>query len=234
MPDNGFTRILGVLISPEATFRQIGERPTWAVILVVLVLAGLGANLVAIPKVDFEAETIEAVQRSGRTLSDDEMAQAVEVQKKFGPTFALVSSVVLAPLAYLLTALMFWVALKMLGSDLAFREGFSVTLHGLVPGALISTLLTVVVALGRDTLRSVELRQGIVATHAGFFAPDDASQRLLTFLSSLDLLTFWSLGLLALGFAIVGRIDRVRAASAVLGVWVVYVAAKVGIAGVFG
>lgn len=108
------------------------------------------------------------------------------------------------------------------------------TLHGLVPGALLSTLLTIVVALGRDRLTSDELRQGIVATHAGFIAPEGASVRLVSFLSSLDLLSFWSLGLLVLGFSIAGRLDRGRALSAVLGVWLVYVAAKVGMAGLFG
>lgn len=49
-------RLGEVLWTPAETFRKIGERPTWAVALVVLLVIGVSVSWVAVQKVDPDAQ----------------------------------------------------------------------------------------------------------------------------------------------------------------------------------
>ena len=54
MEQNGFGRLLSVLVSPAKTFQAIAARPTWVAAMIVLVLIGTVSGFVAMQKVDFD------------------------------------------------------------------------------------------------------------------------------------------------------------------------------------
>ncbi len=75
-------------------------------------------------------------------------------------------------------------------------------------------------------------RGALLWSNPAFLAGDEASLALLAFLSSLDVFSFWSLALLTIGFSVAGRVSKGQAATCVVGIWVLYVASKVGLAAI--
>lgn len=230
MHDSAFGRLFAVLISPARTFQSIAQRPTWAVPLVVMMVLSATVGFLTWQRVDTDDMTRpmrEAIeQRQGRTPSEEELQQGAAIQR--GVAYGC--SAVVPPIAYLLSALVLMAALKIAGGEIGFKTSFAVTLHGLMPWA-IAALLTLPVVLTRDSLGLQEAQmQTVLASSAAAFAPEDAGQVLIAVLSSFDVFSFWSIALLTLGFSIAARVSRGKAAVVVITLWLVWLAAKVGLA----
>lgn len=234
MEDSGIARIWGVLVSPASTFRAIAAKPSWIVPLLLLVGIGLAGSFLLTDKMDWGEITRESIAASGREVPEDQLEVIVDFQEKAGPIFLIGGSVVLQPIIFLLLALVFLVTFKVLGGELNFVRSFSVILHGLMPRAVMG-LLSIPVILGRSEFGYEDLRDNSVLTsNLSSFAPDDAGPALIGLLSSVDVFSIWALGLLIVGFATVAKVSKASAATGVLGLWIVYVLGKVGLASLGG
>lgn len=229
MHDSAFGRLIGVLVSPTRTFESIAQRPTWVAPLVVLLVLFAAVGILTWQRVDAEDMTRpmrEAIERQGETPNEEQLEQAVTVQRGFGYG----CSAVMPPVVYLLSALVLMVALKIAGGEIGFKTSFAVTLHGFMPWA-IAALLTIPVVLARDSLGLQEAQmQTILASSAAAFAPEDAGQVLIAVLSSFDVFSFWAIALLTIGFSIAARVSRGKAAAVVTTLWLVWLVVKVGLA----
>jgi hypothetical protein len=77
--------------------------------------------------------------------------------------------------------------------------------------------------------------QNLVAANAGTFLSADAPKWLLSLCTSLDIFTFWVLGLMAFAYSAV-RPKKIKFGSAltwIAGIWVVFVLIKVGFTAMF-
>jgi hypothetical protein len=74
-----------------------------------------------------------------------------------------------------------------------------------------------------------------VATNVAAVLPDDTAKWLLTLCKSLDVISFWTLILLAIGFAATNpkKLKGSKAFSIALSVWAAYVLVRVGWAFIF-
>jgi hypothetical protein len=98
-----------------------------------------------------------------------------------------------------------------------------------VIGAVLGTIVLMLKRAGEaDPTR-------IAVTSLGNFLPGDAGKVLVALGSSIDLLWFWTLALLAIGFAAANprKITTSSAYSIVFGMWIVFVLLKVGFAAMF-
>ena len=231
MEQSGFGRLISVLVAPRKTFEAIAAKPTWVVAMVVLVLLGTALGVVAMGKADMGAMIRE--QAADRGLSEEQIEQQVAFMEKFGTVFALFGTA-FAIGAYFLIALVFWVTFKLLGSEMGYIASLSTSLHGLVPQGILA-LIALPVVLGSAEIDMQALQSGtLVASNAAVFAPEDAGKGLLAVLSSLDVFSFWSLALFAIGYSIVAKVSRATAAVTVVVFWLLYVLGKVGLAAAFG
>ena len=124
MYDNGFGRILGVLVSPGKTFRSIAERPTWvAPLLVLVLLSGVMATLIT-QRMDMTEMIRHRIEESGRQVPQETIDRQVEFAERFGWVFGLIG-VVVTPIIYLIGAAIFFGVFKLLGSDFTFKQAFS-------------------------------------------------------------------------------------------------------------
>lgn len=232
MNDSSFARLVGVLFSPTSTFEAIRRRPTWLLPLVVLVLLGTVAGYLIGQRLDWESVALEQTQQSGRQLSQDQIEASIEITEKVGPVMVIAGPMVFGPLAYLVMALVFWVGLKLLGGELGYKASLATTLHGLLPNA-ISAVLLIPVILSRGELGITEVNAGtVLASNAGAFAPEETGKGMLALLSSIDVFSLWSLALLTIGFSVVAGVSRAKSASVVIGLWVVYILFKLGMAAI--
>ena len=234
MNDSSIARVVGVLFSPTRTFEVIRERPTWLVAVVVLVAVSMISGYFVVQKLDIEDVVRSSIGNSSRQLSENQLEQAIAIQEKVIPVVSVAGPVVFLPAAFLLTALLFWVLLRMLGGEFSYKASFAATVHGLVPTG-ISALLSWPVVLSRGELGFEEVRSGsILASNLAVFASEETSNAVRTLLASVDVFSIWSVVLLTIGFAVVARVSHAKATAAVIGLWVVFILFKVGAAAISG
>jgi hypothetical protein len=230
MEQSAFGRLVSVLFAPRKTFEAIAARPTWVVAMVVLVLLGTVLGMVAMSKADMGTMMREQGERRG--LSEEQMEQQIAFMEKFGTVFALFGTV-FAIGAYFLIGLVFWVTFKLLGSELGYMASLSTSLHALVPQGILAAI-ALPIMLGQSEVDMQALQSGtLVASNAAAFAPEEAGKALIALLSSLDVFSFWTVALLAIGYSIVAKVSRTTAAVTVVVFWVLYVAGKAGLAAAF-
>lgn len=238
MENSEIGRLLGALVSPGKTFRSIAERPTWVAALLLLLVLTAAVSVLVQERIDPDdmrkafAERIEKSQ--GGKASDADVDRAVGMARKvssvtrwFVPVFAAVF--------YLIVAGLFLAAFRFFGgSELSFKTSFSTALHAFMPGA-VAALLALPVILSRERISMQEAQGGsLLASNLGAFAPEDASPVVKALLGSVDFFSIWTVCLLILGYRLTAKVSTATAATVVLLLWAVAVAAKVGLAAAFG
>jgi len=229
---SGVQRLWMMFTSPGQVFEDIGVKPTWVLLMVVLVLLGVGLQAVLAPHVDYEATVRAQLADRADELTDaqiENMVAPAEKLAKFGPIFALI----IAPIVWAIMAAVFLVMLKIVGSEIDFVKTLSTVLHGYWPPTLIALVLTGVLAQRVGKVPQQELAN-IVKASVGSFMPADAPAWLTAAGSTLSIFNIWAAVLLIIGFSTVGKLSRGKAAVAALVPWVVWLVAKAAIAAVTG
>lgn len=217
-------RPLGVLVSPQPTFRSLAERPSWLPPLLILVVLFVGVQALATQKIDMEAAMREAMERQGQPVDEEQIARIAEMQGKVG----IACNALVFPAGLALVGLLFWGLASLAGGEIGFLRSLAVTLHGLMPGA-VASLLTIPVILGRAEIGVAEAQHGLLASHLAVLAPEDAPVWLTALLARVDLFSLWSLVLLAIGFRVVAGLSKGASAAIVIVLWLLWVGLMVGL-----
>lgn len=234
MADSSIARVIGVLTSPERAFRSLKERPTWLLALMILIIAGVGAYYLLSQRMDMGEVVRDSLEQSGREMTEDQLEQAIDMAEKFGSMFSMGAIVIGTPIFYLLGTLGIWVAVKLVGAELTFKQNFATFVHAQLPHAA-SAVLSLPAILSRDEFHFADLKTGsVLPSSLGHFAPEETSTAVISLLSSVDVFSIWALVLLIIGVATVGQTKRSTAGVAVGVCWVLFVLGKAGWAALFG
>jgi hypothetical protein len=238
LEDSGFGRLIGALVSPGKTFRSIAGRPTWGVALIVLMVASTAVGVLTTQRID-QDDMRRSVQqqmekRQGGKATPEQVESGVEMATKISsvtrwlvPVFVLV--------IYLIVALLFFAAFHFFGgSEISYKTSFSVALHAFLPG-LVAALLTLPLILSRKSITLKEAQGGgILASNLGAFAPESLGPAARALLSSVDFFSIWTVCLLIIGYRAAAKVSTATAATVAVVLWVLYIAFRVGMAGLFG
>jgi Yip1 domain len=234
MSDASLARVVGVLTSPEKTFKAIRERPTWLVALLLLLILGAGTYSLLSQRMDMGQIVRESIEKSGRDMPEETIEKLTDFYDRFGTTFGMAFIAVGQPVLFLLGSLGIWVAVKLVGAELSFKQNWSTFVHSQMPHAA-AAVLSLPAILSKDEFHFADVQTGsLLPSNLGYFAPEEASPAMLSLLSSIDVFSLWALVLLILGVAAVGRVRRGPATAAVVACWVLYVLGKAGWAALFG
>ncbi|MFL6216163.1 MAG: YIP1 family protein [Blastocatellia bacterium] len=243
---NAVQRLTGTLFSPGETFKDVNRKPTIIVPIVLgIILAvagGLFFNWKVKPDWDriFRAQVQKRAERSGQSVTPEQIEQQVEFSKKLVPIFPIIGAV-FTPIAYLVIAGVFALGLMLIQAKTTFKKILSVVSWSYTATALIQSLVFMAVVLVQDqeTLNSIDPTQGvnIVPSNAGALLPTGSSGAIQALASSLDIFSIWYLVLLAIGLAAIAgskKITPKKTGGMVFGIWVVFVLVKVGWRAMFG
>jgi hypothetical protein len=237
LEDSGFGRLIGALVSPVKTFRSIAERPTWGAALAVLLIASTAVGVLMsqrIDKNDMRKSIQQRMEKSQGQATPEQVDRAVQISEKVSavtrwliPLFVVVID--------LLIALLFFAAFRFFaGSEIPYGTSFSVLLHAYLPG-LVAALLTLPLILSRKSVTLKEAQGGgILASNLGAFAPESLAPAARTLLSSLDFFSIWTVCLLVIGYRAAAKVSTSTAVTVVVVLWALYIAIRVGMAGLFG
>jgi len=231
---NAFDVFLKTFIDPVKAFTALKEKPFVALALTVMILASLGTAWVMISHMDegaMRAQIREALEKQGQPAADAKLDEVMAMQSKWSVVGIPIAGIG-AAIVYLLVALAFFLVFKLMDSDMTYRQSLSVTVHGFLPG-LIGTVLMVALILKAGSV-DPQAAETLLKSNLGFLADSENQKALFKILGSIDLFSIWSLGLLTLGFGTVTGKGWKSALPVTVGLWIVYVAAKVGLSMAFG
>lgn len=225
-------RLWMMFTNPGQVFEDIGVKPTWILIMAVLVILGVGVQVVLAPHIDYEATLRARLADRADELTDEQIENMlVPAQKfaKFGPIFGLI----IAPLVWAIMAAVFLVMLKIVGSEVDFKTTLSTVLHGYWPPTAVALVLMSILVQRVGKVPQQELTN-IVKANVGAFMSPDAPAWLAAAAGAISIFNIWTVALLIIGFTAVGKLSRGKAAVAVLVPWGVWIVAKAALAGVMG
>jgi len=224
-------RLWMMFTSPGDVFSDIRIKPSWALVMVILVLLGVGVQTVIMPHVDTESTIRARMEQRGTELSEAQIENAVEQAEKFAK-FGPIVGLIIAPIAWAIMAAVFLVMLKIVGSDVDFKQTLSTVLHAYWPATAVQLVLTAVLIQRVGKVPQNELAN-VVKANLGAFMSADAPAWLTAAAGVLSVFNIWVVVLLIIGFAAVGKISTGKAITAALVPWGVWVAARAGVAALF-
>jgi len=229
-------RIIGVFFSPKATFEEIVRKPSWLLPTVLILLMSLAAIIALNSRFSWRDYISQQIEKSPRAaqLSAEAKERQVEMSAKFSPIVAYVFGLLVPICGILVIALVLWGAFSIMsGVGTNYKTALAIVAHAVVPASVIGTILFVTVLF----LKPVGMfdLDNPIATNVGALLSEDASKWLVALCKNLDLLEFWKLVLLSIGFAAVSpkKLQGGKALSIVFGVFLVYRVFRVGIAFAF-
>jgi hypothetical protein len=223
-------RLWMMFTSPGEVFADIGIRPTWVLAMVILVIVGVGAQLVIMPHMDTEATIRARLDDRAEEFTDAQIEGMVEQGEKFGK-FGPIIGLVVAPIVWAIMAAVFFLMLKIVGSEADYSRTLSTTLYGYWPATLVALVLTGVLIQRVGKVPQEELANVVKANLGAFMSPD-APAWLLAVGSTISIFNIWAVVLLIIGFSAVGKISKGKAAVVTLVPWGVWIVAKAAIAAV--
>ncbi len=232
-PKSFLQRLVGVFVSPGATFADVARKPDFIAPLIVSILATMAVFETMLGRIGAERIVRQSLEQSGRAsnMSPEQLQQALEQGAKFTGIFMHVTGLLASPIVLLVVAgLGLLIMNAIFGSRLKFKTAFSVTCY-----ANLVSVLGAIIALAMILLADPEQlnAQNPVPTNPGFFFnPRETSKPLLSLLTSLDVFTIWFMALLGIGFseAVSRKVKPTTIFLCFAGLWAVWVLAKMGLA----
>lgn len=215
--NNGlFGKIIGLFISPRATFESLAQSITtmdYIVPLVLLVIVGLASQSLVMPLAMEESrdrvlqmEQLDEQQRQDALDRIDDVAANPSIMRSLmGLAFAIVLMAITA-------GLLLFIGNNMLDGQGTFGQAFAITVY--------ASLITIPAAIVRVPLM-LQAQSLKVETGLSLLLPPSLDVTLIgRIFNRLDLFGFWQWYLMALGVAIVFKVNEKRARMIYLGIWV--------------
>jgi hypothetical protein len=225
-----FQNLIDLYFAPREAFTRIVARPAW-------VLPLLGATVLAAAFTGIWLQKMEPrefmktqLQESGQwdKIPAEQRENIIEQQAKFMPMFAWPSSIVgTALFLAVIAGVLLFIYRFFYAGEVGYKQALAITSWSFFAVSLVTTPLTgLVMALKGDwNLNPQEVLQanlGLLMDKA------ETAKPLWALLTSLDLVSFWIIFLLASGFAVAVRKKTGSALWGVVVPWAVVVAIKVG------
>jgi hypothetical protein len=228
-------RITGVFFSPKATFADIVRKPSWVVPVVLLTVLSLCVSFAINQRINWREFMNQQIEKSpgAANMSAEQKEQRIEGGAKFSPPFTYAIGLLGPILATMVVALVMWGGYNLLGgANTNFGTSLGVTSHAFLTGLVSSPLFILILYL--RPYGTVDLDNPVAANLAAIL-PEDSAKWLLALGKSIDLFSFWTLTLLAIGFAATNprKLKGSKSFSIAFGIWVAFVICRVGWAFIF-
>jgi Yip1-like protein len=228
-------RIMGVFFSPKATFEDIVRKPSWVVPVVLLTVLSLCVSFAINQRINWREFMSQQIEKSpgAANMSAEQKEQRIEGGAKFSPPFTYAIGFLGPILATMVVALVMWGGYNLLGgANTNFGTSLGVTSHAFLTGLVSSPLFILILYL--RPYGTVDLDNPVAANLAAIL-PEDSAKWLVALGKSIDLFSFWTLILLAIGFAATNprKLKVSKSFSIAFGIWAAFVICRVGWAFIF-
>ena len=161
-------------------------------------------------------------------MSPEDKQKQIEGGVKAAPIFSYVFGIPAPIIGILLVSVVLLGAYNLMaGAGVNFTQSFAIVSHALVPATVIGTILFITV-LFLKPVGSFDL-ENPVATNLAILLPEDAAKWLMNLCKNVDVLEFWKLVLLGMGFAAVNpkKLKGGKSYTIVFGAFALWVICRV-------
>lgn len=222
---NEFRRIFNIFFNPPEAFQDIAQRPRWWAPVVIVSLLSLTLIYCYGQRVGWDRVVRQSIESSSRTqnMSQAQKDQAIQVGARVAGVAGYAGAI--SPLLIAVgEGAIFLFIFNLIGrARIRFHQAAAVTAYSYLTQAI-----SIPISIAMLYLKSpdeFDIRNPN-AFNVGYFLPHDIPQALMSVASSIDLFSFWTLGLLACGFAICAKVRFSKALWGVVVPWLIYVAVK--------
>lgn len=232
-------RIIGAIVNPRPTFEDIARKPSWLAPLLVLIIVQCAIIAIFTQRVGWRAFMEKQIaqsasaQRRMEQLPPDQREQIINRQAQFASVFGYVGVIIGVPLVSVIIAAIFLGIFNAASSaGLDFKTSFGIVSHSYMPG-LIAALLGILI-LYIKAPDQIDL-QNLVASNVGAALSSDSPKWLQVLATSIDVFSFWIIGLMALGYSAARpkKISMSTGLTWIIALWAVFVLCKVGLTAMF-
>jgi hypothetical protein len=207
---------MDIFYAPSKVFARRENSSFWIPLLIVSVLLGLifVANRDLMEPI-MEAEMSRAMAKQGTQFTEEQLKAARNVTGIIGT----IGAFVFAPIGILLLGTASWLVGKFLDSKQTMNAAMMVAAFSYLP-RVVEGIVTRVQGTLLDT-SSYDSRFSFSLGLGRFLDPDTTSPFVLALLGRIDVFTIWVTILLAIGFAVTGKVSRGKAAIFGVVIWLV-------------
>jgi Yip1 domain len=226
---NALARVIGVFTSPKETFADIGARPTWLVPLIIVLVFQFAFMVLVGQHIGWRTIVAQGMEKSSQiqSMPAEQKEQAIDQAAKFGAIFGYVGVAIGVPVVMALMAGVLLGSTNMFGGRFNFKQSFAIVTHASLIG-VITSILSAIVMFAKPA-EDFDMQNPLAFNLGAFLPVEGTAKWLMALAGSFDLFTFWSIGLLATGYAAAsGKLKFSKALTAVVLPWAVYVVVKVG------
>jgi hypothetical protein len=230
-------RLINTFFAPSKTFTDLRRSAAWwapflitvifSTIFVYVVDQKVGFRKVVENQLRLQPKQAERFENMPASQRETAMERQTTITKGISYGFPLLMLAWHAIVAGVLLATLKFGA----SAEIKYKTLFALVLYAGLPGLFKAVLA--VVSLLAGVASDAFTFQNPVATNPGYFIDAASSPALFSFLSSIDVLTIWTLVLAAIGITCVSKVKRGTAFAVVFGWYVVTVLLGVGITLVF-
>jgi hypothetical protein len=226
---NLVSSVADVLLSPREAFVGILRKPGFWTPLALAMAIGLIFTGIWLHKIDpaefMKAQMVESGQ--WEKIPAENRQNLLDTQAKVIPIFGWVASFVIPPIALFVMAGVFLFIYRFFyASQVTFKQSATLVAYLFLAVSIVTTPLRLLILFLKGDW-NLDPQEVIQANPSLFLDHENVSKALWTLASSLDLVVFWQIWLLATAFAVAtGR----KTSSALWGVlipWALFVAGKV-------
>jgi len=229
-------RLTGVFHSPGSVFADIAKSGRWFIPLIIVTLLSIGMIAVIQSRVSVDQMIAKIMESNERVqqLSAEQREAVIAQQTKLMPIMMIAGAALGNPVILLVSAgILLLVFNLLMDGKLKYKNALNIYAYAMLPPAVVGSLAMLLVLYLKPP-DEFDI-QNALAFNAGAFLSASSAAWLKALLGSIDLFTFWTIFLLAIGFArAIPKMTTGRAFGAILVPWFVWVLLKTGWAAMFG
>jgi Yip1 domain len=230
----GFWRsLLDSFFQPGRSFSQFDVRPRWVASLLLLAFLSIFITVLhqnVVPYANQAQARIEQTEKVTGPLSAEEREQ--RLSQRPSPASQAVRLVFIGAftcVSVVISALAFWAALAIAGTEMRFATIFSLVTNSMLPPSLVWTLCATAVLFIKDAgdIDPVRLDNVVLSNLGAAFNLGGAHPVWQSLLGSVDVFSLWTLALMTIGISACARkVPLRKSAVIVASVWGVYIVGK--------
>jgi hypothetical protein len=238
-PLSQLERVLFTFVSPTEAFTDMLRNRSWLLALAITVLTSYLYSYAVIQKVGLDQTVQNMVSHNatlGARLQLDTPAQrsaAISTSATITKWTMICEPLVVVLFNLLLAGIFLSSFNVVFNTQLKFGTVFCILIYADLINALKPVLTTVFLWIGAIPATQFDL-QNPLGTNLGYFFPTFGNAALKSLMFSLDVFMIWYLAILAVGFAVAGRLKVGQAAAVVFSWWGVLVFSRIALASLGG
>jgi hypothetical protein len=169
-------------------------------------------------------------------LTPEQKAQAMESQRKIMPVMMYVGAGLGSLITVVVVAgILLFLMNSMMDAGLKYKNSLNIVAYAMWPVSVVSSAATLAVMFLKSP-DEFDVEHALAFNAGAFLNPDTTSKWLMSLASSIDLLTFWMIALMAVGFSAAVGAKKLPFSKALMGIlipWAVWVVLKIGFTSMF-